>query len=62
MNHYSNEIQMYDLNEKTFHKSLKFSYEGDEGVGKIFGFHIHNLDSIFLFPQNSGIINLTDTT
>jgi len=58
----TNEIQMYDLEDKTLYKTLRFPVEGNKGVGRIFSFHIHNLDSIFLFQQFSPTIILTDTS
>lgn len=58
----TNQIQVYDINSKQLIKKLNFDIEGDQGVGEIFGFHIHNLDSIFLFGQNTSVIHLTDTT
>ncbi len=62
LNQINNEIQMFNLNTQTLHARFQFEQEGDNGVGKIFGFHIHNLDSIFLFPASAGQIILTDTS
>lgn len=62
LNMSTNEKQMYDLKDKSLHKRLKFPVEGNNGVGRIFSFHIHNLDSIFLFQQFSTDIYLTDTS
>ncbi|GAB3652009.1 hypothetical protein GCM10028791_21370 [Echinicola sediminis] len=55
-------LQMYDLDKENLFKEITFEREGEEGVGRIQGFHVHNLDSIFLFPQNKGEIFLTDTS
>lgn len=57
-----NQIQIYDLDKDELIKSLDFEIEGDQGVGNIFGFHVHNLDSIFLFGQMEPRIYLTDTS
>jgi hypothetical protein len=62
LNQINNEIQMFNLNTQTLHARVKFEQEGNNGVGRIFGFHIHNLDSIFLFPPSVGQIILTDTS
>jgi hypothetical protein len=57
-----NQIQIYDLDKDELIKSLDFEIEGDQGVGNVFGFHVHNLDSIFLFGQMESRIYLTDTS
>ncbi|MCH7400544.1 DUF4221 family protein [Belliella kenyensis] len=57
-----NELQIYDVEQKKLVKRLKYDIEGDKGVGQIFGYHVHNLDSIFLFGQVSPIVYLTDTS
>ncbi|MFC4874531.1 DUF4221 family protein [Negadavirga shengliensis] len=62
LNEGKNEIQMFDLQEQKLHKRLQFEVEGDKGVGHVFGFHVHNLDSIFIFPQFKGEIFITDTS
>ena len=62
LNPKTNEIQMYDMENKTLHKRLRFSVEGNNSVGRIFSFYIHKLDSIFLFQQFSPNIYLTDTS
>ncbi len=41
---------------------MVFDMEGPEGVGEIFGIHVQNLDSIFLFGYPSRNLNLTDTS
>ena len=62
VNWVKNEIQMYDTETGSLLKGLEFEIEGDQGVGQLFGFHVHNLDSIFLFPQFDPVIVLTDTS
>ncbi|WP_215225121.1 DUF4221 family protein [Echinicola shivajiensis] len=62
LNPKTNSLQIFDLEEKVLYKTLTFEKEGQKGVGRVFGFHVHNLDSIFLFPQNKGEIYLTDTS
>ncbi|MEX2594364.1 MAG: DUF4221 family protein [Anditalea sp.] len=62
LNQQQNELQMYDINESKLFKKLTFEIEGDKGVGQIQGFHVHNLDSIFLFPNFTNTIYLTDTS
>jgi hypothetical protein len=58
----NNEIQMYDIESGLLIKSLVFDIEGDQGVGELFGFHVHTLDSIFLFSQLNAVLILTDTS
>lgn len=60
LNWKANEIQMYSLEDKSLYKTLKFPVEGDGGVGHIFSFYVHTLDSIFIFPQSKPTIFLTD--
>ena len=57
-----NEIQIYDIANRGLVKRLAFESEGDQGVGDLFGIHVHSLDSIFLFGQSAPIIYLTDTS
>ncbi|QYH39940.1 DUF4221 domain-containing protein [Algoriphagus sp. NBT04N3] len=58
----TNSLQFYDLNSEKLSKEIFYQYEGPQGVGSIFGIHIHSLDSIFLFTQMVPVITLTDTT
>ena len=55
-----NEIQVYDMGQKELAKTLKFEVEGNQGVGMLRGFHVHTVDSIFLFTSQAGSIYLTD--
>lgn len=57
-----NQLQIYDFASRKLIKNLNFEIEGDQGVGELFGFHVHNLDSIFLFSQMDPFIYLTDTS
>lgn len=43
-----NEILFYDMDSRKLEFKIKPPYEGPNGVGEILGYHIHNLDSIFL--------------
>lgn len=61
LNTIKNEIQIYDLQNSQLVKNLTFTVEGDRGVGNISAFHVHNLDSIFLFPGNGNRMFLTDS-
>ncbi|WP_026945157.1 DUF4221 family protein [Algoriphagus marincola] len=58
----TNSLQFYNLNSEKLSKEIFYQYEGPQGVGSIFGIHIHSLDSIFLFTQMVPVITLTDTT
>lgn len=57
-----NQIQIYNLEKRKPVKNLNFEIEGDQGVGQLFGFHVHNLDSIFLFGQMEPFTYLIDTS
>lgn len=56
-----NSLQLYDVANGDLIKEIFFQSEGDKAVGRIFGFHVHNLDSIFLFNQQSPEILMIDT-
>ena len=56
-----NSLQLYDIATGDLIKRIFFQSEGDRAVGRIFGFHVHNLDSIFLFNQQSSEIVIIDT-
>ncbi len=62
LNQHTNTLQMFDLEKEKLHKKITFKKEGEQGVGRIFGFYVHNLDSIFLFPPHQGKVFLTDTS
>lgn len=46
----TNSIQLYDLDNGDLIKTILMEKEGDQGVGEIMAFHVHTLDSIFVFP------------
>jgi hypothetical protein len=58
----TNALQIYDLSEGTLMKTISFEKEGDQGVGDLMAFHVHILDSIFLFPFRGSYFSLTDTS
>mgnify|MGYP001051422699 FL=1 len=43
-----NEILFYDMNSGKFEFKVKPAYEGPNGVGKVIGYYVHTMDSIFL--------------
>lgn len=57
----TNSLQIYDLKSKKLAKNLTFEREGDQGIELAY-FHVHNLDSIFLFPVFGNQFVLTDTS
>lgn len=57
----TNSLQIYDLGGKKLEKNLTFEREGDQGIVLAY-FHVHNLDSIFLFPPFGNQFVLTDTS
>jgi hypothetical protein len=58
----TNSLQFFDMVNQKLAKEIFYQYEGPQGVGPLFGVHIESLDSIFLFPQISNLITLTDTS
>ncbi|MFD2036600.1 DUF4221 family protein [Belliella marina] len=58
----TNSLQIYDLEKEDMIKTMMFDKEGDQGVGELMGFHVHTMDSIFLFSQRGGDFSLVDTT
>jgi hypothetical protein len=58
----TNDLLMYELQTGGLEKRIHFEIEGDQGVGQLFGFHVHRLDSIFLFSQFGPDLILTDTS
>ncbi len=57
----NNSLQIYDLDEQKLVKELRFEREGDQGAA-LGHFHVQSLDSIFIFPERSPFIILTDTS
>jgi hypothetical protein len=55
-----NSLQFYGLKSQKLEKELFFQYEGPQGVGSLFGIQVKSLDSIFLYPQISNLITITD--
>ena len=43
-----NEILFYDMNSGKLEFKVKPAYEGPNGVGKVIGYYVHTMDSIFL--------------
>lgn len=62
LNWTKNSILIFDIEKEKLIKELVYDHEGPEGVLDIFGIHVHNLDSIFLFNQLIGQITLIDTS
>lgn len=60
-NGFQNEICFYDFNTQELAFKIKPHFEGDNGVGSMFGFYVHNLDSIFLTSRGVERIFLIDT-
>ncbi|WKK81706.2 DUF4221 family protein [Marivirga arenosa] len=56
-----NSLQIYNLEDSKLIKEIFFETEGEKSVGRIFGFHVHSLDSIFLFSQRTSDFSIIDT-
>jgi len=50
----TNSLQIYDLQDQKLAKELFFDFEGPNGIGDLFSFHIQSMDSIFLFTTPFG--------
>jgi hypothetical protein len=50
----TNSLQIYDLQDQKLAKELFFDFEGPNGIGGLFGFHVQSMDSIFLFTAPFG--------
>ena len=57
-----NEILLYDIATCQLKKKIKYEIEGNNGVGFMWGYYIHNLDSIFLTSRDLPEIYLTDSS
>ncbi|MFN3998028.1 DUF4221 family protein [Algoriphagus sp.] len=57
----ANSLQIFDLENQVLEKELIFEREGADGFEWSY-FHVHTLDSIFLFPPFGKQIVLTDTS
>lgn len=58
----TNSLQVYDLDRGSLMKTIRLEVEGDQGVGEIMAFHLHSLDSIFLFPFGGSQFSLIDSS
>lgn len=56
----TNSLQLYDLENGDLIKTILMEKEGDQGVGEIMAFHVHTLDSIFVFPFGGAGFSLID--
>ncbi len=58
LNEYNNTIYVYDYDTKEFKNKILLEKEGDNGVGKITGYKIHNKDSIFTYSYNESKLSI----
>lgn len=59
-NYEKNEILFYSMNSCKLESKIKYDIEGENGVGFIWGYYIHNTDSIFLTSRDLPEVYLTD--
>lgn len=52
-NRYKNSLQFYSMSSGKLLKEIILEYSGETGMSQIRGYHIHNLDSIYLSSENS---------
>lgn len=60
LNELTNSILIYELVSGDKIQEIKFEFEGSNGVGNIWGFHISGEDSIFVTPKSGGKIYLSN--
>lgn len=60
LNQYNNSIYFYDLSSGKMRKRLMFEREGPDGVGDMTGYHIHSMDTIFVYNYQRGAIFATN--
>lgn len=60
LNRKANEIKIYTMASGQVADSIKFAYDGPNGVGRIYDFFIHNEDSIFLHARYAYRLSLVD--
>jgi hypothetical protein len=58
----AHKLQIYNLDKKRQTKSVQLSEEGPDAISELMGFHIHNFDSIFIFPYHGISFYLIDST
>lgn len=56
----TNSLQIYDLENGDLIKTVQMEKEGDRGVGEVMAFHVHTMDSIFVFPFGGTEFSLVD--
>lgn len=54
-------VQFYDFDEGNLAKEIKYEREGPNGVGKIRGFYVHTLDSVYLMSSKHYQLILVDS-
>ncbi len=57
----TNSLQIYDLEKLQIDRTMTYEQQGAQGMG-FSAFHVHNLDSIFLFSERKQEIVLSDTS
>lgn len=55
LNEGENEIHFYDLQSRRLIKKIALDYDGDNGVGTAYAFHVCNPDSIYIASANDHI-------
>jgi hypothetical protein len=56
----TNSLQLYDLENGDLIKTVQMEKEGDRGIGEVMAFHVHTMDSIFVFPFGVAGFSLID--
>lgn len=60
LNKYSNAIHFYNYNSLALAKTLKYDKKGPNGILKPIGYHIKNLDSIYIYNKSLTEVVLTN--
>lgn len=53
-------IKVYNMNTRSWEESIRFEKEGPNGIGRMNGFYVHSLDSIFLVQSFAWQVYLMD--
>lgn len=56
-----NSLDLYDIDRQSFYKRIQFDKTDPDGVSRIYGYHVVNLDSIFIYDNNKNTLFLFDS-
>ena len=62
LNGFNNSIYLYDFDSLNLLNVIKYAVEGDNGVGRMMGYHIQSFDSIFTYCYETSTLSVTDSS